>query len=156
MYDSKLESSRQRPNAANCSLEWIEQPLDHFNYVNSQRKYKERVFIYDKYWKPDGPIFFYCGNEGDVTLYVNNTGLMWQNAKKFGAVLVFAEHRYYGQSHPFHFNNSNENMQFLTHEQALADYANLLYLFKEKHNATASPVIAFGGMLFLTLMKKIN
>ena len=27
----------------------------------------------------------------DVTLYVNNTGLMWENAEQFGALLVFAE-----------------------------------------------------------------
>ena len=27
-----------------------------------------------KNWKPNDPIFFYCGNEADVTLYVNHTG----------------------------------------------------------------------------------
>lgn len=35
----------------------------------------------------------YGMSAADVTLYVNNTGLMWENAAKFGAVLVFAEHR---------------------------------------------------------------
>ena len=34
---------------------------------------------------------------------------------------------------------------FLTIEQALADYAALIYHIKEKHGAQASPVVAFGG-----------
>ena len=28
----------------------------------------QRYFVCDKYWKPDGPIFFYLGNEADVLL----------------------------------------------------------------------------------------
>lgn len=39
-------------------------------------------------------IFFYVGNESPVEVYVNNTGLMWENAPELGAVLIFAEHRY--------------------------------------------------------------
>ncbi len=57
--------------------------------------------------------------------YVQHTGLMWENAKQFGALLVFAEHRYYGASQPLG-NASARNLQYLTHEQALADYATLV------------------------------
>ena len=58
------------------------------------RTFKQRVFTYDKYWnKQTGAIWFYCGNEANVELYINATGLMWENAEKAGALLVFAEHR---------------------------------------------------------------
>lgn len=57
-----------------------------------------------------------AGNEGDVTVYVNHTGLMWENAPQFGALLVFAEHRYYGLSQPFG-DAALKHIQYLTHEQ---------------------------------------
>ncbi len=41
-----------------------------------------------------------CCVQGDVGQYVNATGLMWENAERMGALLVFAEHRYYGASVP--------------------------------------------------------
>ena len=60
-----------------------------------QRKtFRQRYFICDDQWAgPGSPIFFYFGNEADVELYLNATGLMWQSAPEFGAALVFAEHR---------------------------------------------------------------
>jgi hypothetical protein len=33
--------------------------------------------------------------------YVNHTGLMYELAPDFGALLIFAEHRYFGQTQPF-------------------------------------------------------
>jgi len=47
-----------------------------------------------------GPILFYTGNESPVEVYINNTGLMWDLAPKLNALLVFAEHRYEGESFP--------------------------------------------------------
>ena len=50
---------------------------------------------------PAPPVFFYFGNEDNVELYVEHTGLMWESAPDMGAALVFLEHRYYGKSLPF-------------------------------------------------------
>ena len=47
-----------------------------------------------------------------------NAGLMWESAPIFNALLVFAEHRYYGQSKPFGSRDEVlNNMQYLTSEQ---------------------------------------
>ena len=127
-----------------------------------------------------GPIFFYVGNEADVTLYgpikshcadpaappfifvihlwtcveiitlpcasryLNATGIMWESAPSFGALLVFAEHRYYGESKPFK-KALLHHMQFLTSEQAMADYAEVIMELKEEFQAEGSAVIGFGG-----------
>lgn len=104
----------------------------------------QRYFVHDAYWKKGGPIFFYCGNEANVELYVNATGLMWENAKDFGAAMVFAEHRYYGETQPFG-PASSKNLHFLTMEQALADYAQLIRSLKQQWKSEESAVVAFGG-----------
>ena len=87
------------PSTANCSENYTEQRLDHFSSSTAET-YKQRYFTYGNYFKRGGPIFFYTGNEADVGLYVNATGLIWENAEEFGAYIVFAEHRYYGKSMP--------------------------------------------------------
>ena len=48
--------------------------------------------------------------------YLNATGIMWESAPAFGALLVFAEHRYYGLSKPYG-RTLRQHMQFLTSEQ---------------------------------------
>lgn len=72
---------------------------------------------------------------------------MWDIAPQFNALLVFAEHRYYGESLPF--GNASyangHNLRFLTSQQALADYAVLLRDLKQRYGCEDSPVIAFGG-----------
>ncbi len=76
--------------------------------------------------------------------YLNASGLIWENAPAFGALVVFAEHRYYGASKPFK-KTLKEHMQFLTSEQAMADYAELITELKHDLGAKTSAVIGFGG-----------
>ena len=86
-----------------------------------------------------------CMNVAQPFRYLNNTGLMWESAQEFGALLVFAEHRYYGESKPYTDQELKDNMQYLTAEQAMADYAELLTDLKSELKAEDCPVIGFGG-----------
>ena len=115
----------------------------------AKRTYPQRYFVCGEHWKrtengATAPIFLYIGNEADVTLYLNHTGLMWEAAPDFGALLVFAEHRYYGESKPFK-ENLREHMEYLTADQAMADYAELMTDLKAELHAEDSAVIGFGG-----------
>ena len=78
------------------------QKLDHF-MNNDTRTFPMRYLVDDSnYNATHGPILFYAGNEGGITAFYNNSGFMTETlAKKWGAMVVFAEHRYYGTSMPF-------------------------------------------------------
>jgi lysosomal Pro-X carboxypeptidase len=137
LIDSSIPSATQ---------DWFTQTIDHFNFQNTGT-FQQRYLYTSEYFKPNGPIFFYCGNEGDVYDFYNNTGYQFVLAKEHGAMVVFAEHRYYGKSMPFGAASFTQaNVGFLSSEQALADYARLLPALKAKWSMPAStPVIAFGG-----------
>ena len=121
------------PGTANCTLIHLRQPLEHFTATAPAAgggSFLQRVFVHDSYWRGAGsgaPVWLYVGNEANVELYVNATGLMWENARAAGALLVFAEHRYYGGTLPHGPNSSDPALiGSLTHENALADYAALV------------------------------
>lgn len=91
----------------------------------------------------------YCGNEGDIVWFAENTGFMWELASTFGALILFPEHRYYGESMPFGSQEAAymdaDALAYLTAEQALADFVILLTDLKGNISAEACPVILFGG-----------
>ena len=103
-----------RADRVNCTWRYIEQPVDHFTDPSTPAPptYRERYCLYDRYFAKAtaagfdsatdemAPILFYTGNESPVEEYINNTGLMWNLAKKMGCLVVFAEHRYEGDSFP--------------------------------------------------------
>jgi len=128
---------------------WYNQTLDHFTFT-SQTKFRQKYLINDTFWdRNGGPIFFYTGNEGDIEAFTENSGFMWDIAPEFGALLVFAEHRYYGESLPFGPESRSTDplkVGYLSSSQALADYVDLItYLKGSIDGAAESPVVAFGG-----------
>lgn len=133
------------PSVRNCKELWFEQRVDHFD-APPGRPWMQRYFVCRAdLLAPEGaPILFYCGNEADVELYVNATGLMWENADALGAGLVFAEHRYFGKSLPFARGALESELGFLSSEQALADYATLLHRLRAD-GGRRRPAVAFGG-----------
>lgn len=132
---------------------WYNQTLDHFTFT-TDAKFRQKYLYNDTWWDKEGggPIFFYTGNEGMIEAFAENSGFMWDIAPEFRALLVFAEHRYYGESLPFGGNYTKGNLKdalkvgYLTSEQALADFAELItYIKGTEPTAANSPVIAFGG-----------
>ncbi|KAJ8028035.1 Lysosomal Pro-X carboxypeptidase [Holothuria leucospilota] len=126
----------------------MDMKLDHFDFTNDQT-FKLRYFIADSYQSiQNRPIFFYTGNEGDIVLFCNNTGILWDMAPEFNAVVIFAEHRYYGKTLPFGSESYKDasHLKYLSSEQALADFAYVVKMIKDGDPTLArSPVITFGG-----------
>ncbi|XP_072141719.1 lysosomal Pro-X carboxypeptidase-like [Dermacentor andersoni] len=122
--------------------------VDHFSYGNNAT-FQMRYIMADKYWdKTKGPIFFYPGNEMRIEALVHSTGIMWEWAPRFKALLVFAEHRYHGLSLPFGNDSFKDldHMGYLSSEQAMADYVDLLtWLKRNLPGAKHSKVVTFGG-----------
>ena len=125
----------RRMGVPNCTAHTFPQNVDHFGYDPAAGTYEQRYFVYDGFVDKNkaspSVVFFYCGNEDNVELYVNNTGLMWELGAEMNAMLVFAEHRYYGESDPSASlpptqRNPPQCLRYLTTEQATADYATLI------------------------------
>ncbi|EMS59622.1 Lysosomal Pro-X carboxypeptidase [Triticum urartu] len=105
---------------------------DHFNAAPaSYRTFPQRYLVNGTYWGgKTAPVFVYAGNEGNIELFTNNTGFMWELAPRFRAMLVFIEHRYYGRSVPF----GSEEAAFRNTSTAGANLS-----------APLAPVVVFGG-----------
>ena len=119
-------------NVENVTVYWHDTWLDHFdnNGNGSSFTFKMRYLVNEKYWDPSvGPIFFYTGNEGDIWTFYNNTGFVTETlAKEHKALVVFAEHRYFGESFPVDQEKAytKEFTRYLTLEQVMMDYVLLV------------------------------
>ncbi|XP_022094625.1 dipeptidyl peptidase 2-like [Acanthaster planci] len=127
---------------------YFDQIIDHFNFKTyGNQTFKQRYLVTEDYWAGGShPVFFYTGNEADITIFLKNTGFLFDIAPRFGALVIFAEHRYYGESLPFgNHSYTADNVGLLAIEQVLADYATLIQGVKKQLHADNAPVIAFGG-----------
>ncbi|XP_020103296.1 lysosomal Pro-X carboxypeptidase [Ananas comosus] len=148
VLSSSSSSSKDLP----FTTHYFPQQLDHFTFQpRAENTFYQKYLINSTFWDQGplhtAPIFVYTGNEGDIEWFAENTGFMLDIAPMFGALLVFIEHRFYGESKPFGNESykSAETLGYLTSTQALADYAVLIRSLKQNFSAEASPVVVFGG-----------
>lgn len=61
------------PSPYGYRIEWFQNmPIDHFSFVDN-RTFTMRYLVNDTFFTKDGPIFFYCGNEGGIETFAQNT-----------------------------------------------------------------------------------
>ncbi len=72
----RFETSNAHPGVPNCTVHAYNQRLDHFDYSEG-RTWRQRYFVHDSHFDgASSSVLFYVGNEANVELYVNSTGLM--------------------------------------------------------------------------------
>jgi lysosomal Pro-X carboxypeptidase len=90
---STIPSNSQPQFDFHYETKFFQQQLDHFSFSNLPT-FPQRYLINTQNWVAgSGPIFLYCGNEGDIVWFAQNTGFVWEIAPKFGAMVVFPEVR---------------------------------------------------------------
>ena len=129
---------------AEIDTQWYDQRLDHFNEALTAT-WKQRYWVNDQYFRQNGPVFIMIGGEGEENPIWMTNGAWTDYAKKYGALCVLLEHRFYGKSHPTS-DLSTENLVYLSSEQALADLAKFRQFIHTSFNLTdANKWISFGG-----------
>ena len=120
---------------------FLQTPLDHFASSPS-KKWPLRYFIDSSCLKGDGPIFVNMGGEGG-----GGPSSCSSKDKEYGALHVSVEHRFFGESTPFH-DMSTANLKYLTVEQNLADTAAVVQAMQAKFPRAGGKkrtVASFGG-----------
>ncbi|KAM3830348.1 thymus-specific serine protease [Vipera latastei] len=123
----------------------IPQPLDHFNR-QERRLFNQGYWINEQLWqRPTGPVFLYIGGESTLSPFSVLTGHHVDLAEKYKALVVSLEHRFYGISiNPDGL--QDENLQFLSSQQALSDLVAFRHFITQKYNLGANHTwICFGG-----------
>ncbi|KAK2991888.1 hypothetical protein RJ640_011577, partial [Escallonia rubra] len=112
----------------------------------SSKIFFQKYLTNDYYWHHGAPTFVYTGDEGNIEWFVGNIGFMLDIAPKFQALLVFIEHRFYGESMSFgnDSHKSAKTLGCLNSQQALADFAVLIRSLKQNLSSEASLVVVFG------------
>jgi hypothetical protein len=145
-------SSKDSANSNVLQMEVVSttfsQYKDHFTYPLGD-KFNQRYWYSDSYWdaEHDGPIFLhFCAEGTGHMVRINDEPA--RLAREFHGLVIAIEHRYYGESQLFD-DWSLPNMELLTHEQALADYAYFIQQrnieYKEKHEKEFRWIVSGGS-----------
>lgn len=125
---------------------YVEQPVDHFRFGLKPPTFTQKLLVFDGYWRPNGPVLVYFGNEGAIEDFYENSGLLFDMAPELNASIAFLEHRYYGVSLPYgNASYESDRLAELTVEQALADMASFLSTRERYLGEAVGEAVLFGG-----------
>ncbi|KAJ6801054.1 lysosomal Pro-X carboxypeptidase-like isoform X2 [Iris pallida] len=135
------------------AIYYYTQTLDHFDYQpESYATFPQRYAVSNVSWggaRNDSPILVYLGGESPVDYLLKEPLFLSEIAAHCNALLVYIEHRYYGESNPFGSREeayaNSSTLGYLSSSQALADYAELIIDLKKNLSADNSPLIVAGG-----------
>ena len=144
-------------NPLHCSAgtKFFPQPIDHStfngNYDNGSATFLQQYSINDTFYKPGGPILFFQNAEAPMTCVEATALAEW--APELGALMVIAEHRYFGLSCPYGLNYTEASdwnpklLKDLTLDNVFLDAISLLTWVKTTAYPTAkdAKIIASGG-----------
>eukprot|EP01107_Rhizomastix_libera_P014273 TRINITY_DN439_c0_g1_i1.p1 TRINITY_DN439_c0_g1~~TRINITY_DN439_c0_g1_i1.p1 ORF type:complete len:481 (+),score=118.16 TRINITY_DN439_c0_g1_i1:1-1443(+) len=139
------QSATMQSAAVSTVAEYYDQRVDHFNPLSSDT-FKQLFFQKDFGSGSNNRIvFFYFNGEGPLASHaVDGDNFVIQTAKRYKAILVTHEHRYYGTSFPTK-DLSTSNLRFLSTEQALEDAAQFQTWFSKSHNLNNATWVICGG-----------
>ncbi|KAL9655068.1 hypothetical protein ABK040_008850 [Willaertia magna] len=152
LYFAKVESKKLVKKSNNLPVYkelFFTQKLDHFDYGN-QATFQQRYLVNDQYATSNGPVFIYTGHEDDIEFWwEQSSGIVTDYAPRFGALVIFIEHRYYGKSLPFGKSSydSYEHLKYLVAPQQSMDVVTFIkekFGFDYKRNR---PVILLAASL---------
>lgn len=92
-------------------------------------------------------MLIYTGNEAPITDFVGPVGFQWVLGQELGALVVFAEHRFYGESAtaPGSCGTPATPFRYLSTAAALHDFARVVDHLRQNLGAADSTVVAIGG-----------
>ncbi|WRX32247.1 Peptidase S28 - like 7 [Theobroma cacao] len=132
---------------------YYEQTLDHFNYKYASYLTCQQKYIVNSNSRgganTSSPIFVYTGDKAWIDGVAISAGFIIDLASRFRGLLLYIEHRYYGDSMAFGYKQiagqNASTLGFFSASQALADYAELIIELKRNLSEENCPVIAIGG-----------
>ncbi|EOY33639.1 Serine carboxypeptidase S28 family protein, putative [Theobroma cacao] len=126
---------------------------DHFNYKYASYLTCQQKYIVNSNSRgganTSSPIFVYTGDKAWIDGVAISAGFIIDLASRFRGLLLYIEHRYYGDSMAFGYKQiagqNASTLGFFSASQALADYAELIIELKRNLSEENCPVIAIGG-----------
>mmetsp|Transcript_47729 Transcript_47729/g.54968 ORF Transcript_47729/g.54968 Transcript_47729/m.54968 type:complete len:509 (+) Transcript_47729:39-1565(+) len=132
------------------NMTYTDVTLDHFRFQNNATfplRYLYNLDAVEVDSEQPTPVIVLMGCENAAPGFWESAGFVTTTLReRFNAAVLGIEHRYFGTSLPFGKNSfTEENIAYLTIDQALADHVEVIQMFKEKYGFQDSPVVTFGA-----------